>query len=85
MSWSVSSSGTPDLVSEKLAEDFAYPLAQPPAGISDDGERETVRLVKGLIDQVLGTFGEDQNVMVVASGHMANRYQFVNLKIEPIS
>jgi hypothetical protein len=53
MSWSVSASGTPAEVRGHLSEQFKGPLAEKPAGLSDNGERETVKLVHEVIEQVL--------------------------------
>ena len=69
MSWSVSSSGTPEAVTAGLADQFKYPL-DPDAGLPDAGEKETVRLVKALIEQCLGTFDPAKEVRVSAFGHM---------------
>jgi hypothetical protein len=68
MSWSVSSSGTPAEVRGQLSEQFKWPLAEKPAGLTDDGERETVQKVHELIEQVLSTFADDQKLNVSAYG-----------------
>ena len=89
MSWGVSASGTPAEVRGQLSEQFKCPLAEKPAGISDDGERETVQRVHETIEQVLTTFDPESTVAVVASGHMgfrnhntkAGAYQNVNFAI----
>ena len=93
MSWSVSASGTPAEVRGQLSQQFKWPLAEKPAGLSDDGERETVRLLSEMIEQCLSTFGPERKVSVSASGHMgfsdwdtkADGYQSVNLSIFPQS
>jgi hypothetical protein len=91
MSWSVSASGTPAEVRGRLSEQFKGPLAEKPAGLNDDGERETVRLIAETIEQCLGTFDPQKTVSVSASGHMgsegyttkAGAYQNVSLSITP--
>lgn len=70
MSWSINASGKVDDVVESIVEQFAMPLAEPPAGLTDEGERETVKMVSDLVDQCLGTFGKDRLVRVSASGHL---------------
>lgn len=70
MSWSVSVSGKIADVRGRLSEQFKGPLAEKPAGLADDGERETVRLVSETIDQCLGTFDSERSVSVTANGHM---------------
>ena len=70
MSWSISASGKVDDVVELIAGQFAAPLAEPPGGLTDEGERETVKMVSDLVDQCLGTFGKDRLVRVSANGHM---------------
>jgi hypothetical protein len=70
MSWSVSASGTPAEVRGLLSEQFKYPLAEKPAGLNDDGERETVQKVHELLEQVLITFADDQKLTVSAYGHI---------------
>ena len=89
MSWSVNASGTPSEVRGTLSEQFKAPLADKPAGLSNDGERQSVQLVHELIEQVLSTFDPEIKVGVSASGHMgfgnwetkAGAYQYVNLSI----
>jgi hypothetical protein len=89
MSWSVSASGTPAEVRGQLSEQFKGPLAEKPAGLSDDGERQTVQQTHELIEQVLSTFDPAHSVTVAASGHMgfgnwdtkSGAYQSVNLTI----
>jgi hypothetical protein len=91
MSWSVSYSGTPEAVRGALSEQFKGPLAEKPAGLSDDGERQTVQLVHELLEQILSTFSADKGVTVSASGHMgfddwsnkSGSYQYVSIKIQP--
>lgn len=93
MSWSVSASGTPSEVRGQLSEQFKGPLAEKPAGLSDDGERETVQRIAETIEQCLGTFGPENNVSVSANGHMGfadwdkktGGYQTVNISIIPKS
>ena len=89
MSWSVSASGKPAEVKAALETQFAYPLADGQSGLSDEGEKETVRRIKSAIEQTLDTFGADRDVTVCANGYMgyavwdtkANPYQHVNLSI----
>jgi hypothetical protein len=89
MSWSVNATGTPAEVRGQISEQFKGPLAEKPAGLADDGERETVKRVHETIEQVLSTYGADNKVSVSASGHMgftdcntkAGAYQNVNLTI----
>ncbi len=89
MSWSVSAKGIPQQVQEQLNAQFTYPLAPKPAGLVDDGERETVGRMASLIKQVLTTFDPKTEVTVSANGHMAvgnietgeGRRQEVNLFI----
>ncbi len=91
MSWSVNGSGTPAEVRGQLSEQFKGPLAEKPAGLSDDGERETVHRIHETIEQVLATFDPEKTVTVSASGHMGFRnwdtkegpYQNVSLSIGP--
>jgi hypothetical protein len=91
MSWSVSASGTPSEVRGRLSEQFKGPLAEKPAGLSDDGERETVQRIAETIEQCLGTFGPENQVSVSANGHMGfadwdkktGGYQTVNISITP--
>ena len=91
MSWSVNATGTPAEVRGQLSEQFKGPLAEKPAGLSDDGERETVRRIHETIEQVLATFGPDKKVSVSANGSMGfenwetttGAYQNVNLTIKP--
>jgi len=90
MSWSVSASGKIEDVKVELDRQFSYPLSDAPAGLADEGEKETVRLVHGTIVQCLDTFDPDGSVVVSANGHMgfsdwntkAGAYQNVNLTIQ---
>ena len=90
MSWSVSASGKVEDVVEDLAKQFSMPLAEPPAGLADEGERETVKLVSDVVEQCLGTFSPERLVKVSASGHLGynnhetkdSAYQEVHLSIE---
>jgi hypothetical protein len=70
MSWSVSANGTPAEVRGQLSEQFKGPLAEKPAGLDDDGERETVRLIAEMIEQCLGTFAAEKTVSVSANGYI---------------
>ena len=70
MSWSVSGSGTPAEVRGQLSEQFKGPLAEKPAGLSDDGERVTVQQVSDLLEQILSTFDPANEVSISAYGHM---------------
>lgn len=89
MSWSVSASGTPAEVRGQLSEQFKGPLAEKPAGLSDDGERETVQKIQELIEQITTTFDPEKSLSVSAYGHMgfadwetkAGCYQQVSLTI----
>ena len=89
MSWSVNASGKVEDVVEDLAKQFSMPLAEPPAGLADEGERETVKLVSDVVEQCLGTFAADRLVKVSANGHMGyndwdkrdGAYQEVSLSI----
>ena len=91
MSWSVSASGTPSEVRGRLSEQFKGPLADKPAGLSDDGERETVQRIAEMVEQCLGTFDTEKQVAVSASGHMGfsdwekktGGCQSVNISITP--
>jgi hypothetical protein len=92
MSWSVSASGTPSEVRGQLSEQFKGPLAAKPAGLSDDGERQSVRQVADLLEQISTTFDPEGRLNVSASGHMGfadwdkktGGYQSVNLTITPL-
>lgn len=70
MSWSVSGTGAPAEVRDQLSAQFKGPLADKPAGLDDEGERETVQKVLELLDQVLSTFDPSKTVQVSAYGHM---------------
>ncbi len=91
MSWSVSASGTHSEGRWRLSEQFKGPLAEKPAGLFDDGERETVQRIAETIEQCLGTFGPENKVSVSANGHMGfadwdkktGGYQTVNISITP--
>lgn len=92
MSWSASATGTPAEVRGLLSGQFKCPLADKPSGLSDDGERETVKRVHETIEQVLATFGPEKKVSVSANGHMgfenwdtkAGAYQNVSLTINVV-
>jgi hypothetical protein len=71
MSWSVNAKGKPADVKAELARQFSGPLADKPAGLSDDGERETVRRVSETIAQCLETFDPEHAVTVAAHGSMS--------------
>lgn len=89
MSWSVSASGTPAEVRGQLSEQFKGPLAEKPAGLSDDGERDTVQKVHELLEQVTTTYDQEKHLSVSAFGHMgfadweskAGAYQNVSISI----
>lgn len=91
MSWSVSAKGTVADVEADLDRQFSYPLAEPPAGLSDEGERETVRRFRETIAQCLETFDPKKLVSVSANGHMSfdnwdtktGASQTVNVSIQP--
>jgi hypothetical protein len=91
MSWSVSASGTPSEVRGHLSVQFKVWLADKPAGLHDDGERETVQRIAETIEQCLGTFGPENQVSISANGHMGfadwdkktGGYQTVNITITP--
>jgi hypothetical protein len=91
MSWSVQASGKPDDVGAELEKQFVHPLADPPAGIDDDGERETVRKVKDTIMQCVSTFDPEVKVAVRAYGHISfsdytaktGSRQTVHVEIDP--
>lgn len=92
MSWSVNATGTPSEVRGQLSEQFKGPLAEKPAGLSDDGERETVKRVHEMIEQILATVGPESNMSVSARGHIGfsdwdkktGAYQSVNLTVTPL-
>jgi len=89
MSWSVSASGTIPEVRGKLSEQFNMPLADKPAGLADDEERETVRRTHELIEQILATYDQGKKVSISACGSMgfanwdlkSGAYQNVNLSV----
>ena len=89
MSWSVNASGKPTEVRGQLSEQFKGPLAEKPAGLSDDGERESVKQVSDLLEQVSSTFDPEGHLTVLASGHMGfadwdkktGCYQIVNITV----
>jgi 1-aminocyclopropane-1-carboxylate deaminase/D-cysteine desulfhydrase-like pyridoxal-dependent ACC family enzyme len=91
MSWSVTASGKIAEVKAELDRQFQFPLAKPPAGLSDEGERQTVRLISEMIAQCLDTFDPDKTVAVTANGHMdfqnwgrkAGACQTVSVAINP--
>lgn len=86
MSWSLGSVTTAKQAREQIANQVAH------VSLSDASELETVRLVGALIDQALGTFGENRLVRVAASGSMGYRdyqaktepYQNFSVQVEPI-
>ena len=97
MSWGIKEVGNIADLKLKLAKAFsgpatptsaAGPLADPPAGLTDDGERATVQGVSDVIGQCLSTFDPLKVVLVTASGHLGRdqkggAYQSVNLSIQP--
>ena len=91
MSWSVNGSGTPAEVRGQLSEQFKYPLAESPAGLNDEGEKQTVQQVFDLCEQILSTFDPERKVAISASGHMGfsdwenkkGAYQFVSITVTP--
>jgi len=91
MSWSVNASGKIADARGQLNEQFKGPLADKPAGLADDGERQTVRMIQESIDQCLSTFGPEKTVHVSAFGHMGfgnwdtkeGGYQEVTVSIKP--
>lgn len=89
MSWSVTVVAKNNADAKlKLAKAFSIPLADAPAGLENDGERETVKQIAAVIDQCLGTFDPLKAVAVSASGHLSRdakggAYQEVNLSIQP--
>lgn len=91
MSWSVNGSGTPAEVRGQLSEQFKYPLAEIPSGLSDDGERQTVQQVFDLLEQILTTFSPENQLAISANGHMgfadwatkAGCYQSVSIAVTP--
>lgn len=93
MSWSVSASGNVSEVRGSLNEQFKGPLAEKPAGLSDDGERRTVEMLRDSIEQCLSTFDPANAVTVSAYGHMgfsdwttkAGAHQSVSVTISLVS
>jgi hypothetical protein len=93
MSWSVNASGTIAKVMAELKVQFSHPLAEAPAGLTDKGEKETVRRISETIAQALETFDSAKTVSVSAHGHMgfanyetkAGAYQEVTISITPTS
>jgi hypothetical protein len=93
MSWSVNASGKPAEVRGQLSEQFKYPLAEAPAGLSDEGERVTVQQVSDLLEQILSTFDPEKEVSISANGHMGfadwdaktGCYQNVTINVAPKS
>ena len=90
MSWSVNASGVASEVRGQLSEQFKGPLAGKPAGLSDDGERETVQKVSELLEQITTTFDPERRIFVTANGHMGfvdwdkktGCYQEMNIQIK---
>ena len=93
MSWGVIASGKPAEVKAALDEQFKFPLADKPTGLSHDGERETVLRIREAIRQILDTCGPETAVNVAAHGHIvfpdwesrAATYQEVSLNISPVT
>ena len=91
MSWSVSASGKPEETRMEISRQISPSLVPAPAGLEDEGERKTVRLVYEMIEQCLGTFDPEKQVAVSASGHMGfddytkktGKVQTVNISIQP--
>lgn len=91
MSWIVSASGKPEETRMEISRQISPCLVPAPAGLEDEGERKTVRLVYEMIEQCLGTFDPEQSVTVTANGHMAfgdyanktGKAQTVNISIQP--
>lgn len=91
MSWSVGAIGTPAEVRGSLSEQFKHPLDEPPAGLSDAGERQTVQQVFDLCEQILSTFDPAGLIEISASGHMGfadwdkktGCYQSVSVTVTP--
>lgn len=90
MSWGVHANGKPEEARMELSKLFSAPLAPAPAGLADEGERKTVRLISEMIEQCLGTFDPEKKVSVDANGHMGfqnydkktGAYQNVNISIK---
>jgi len=82
MSWSVRAIGNVAEVRGCLDEQFKGPLA----GLSDDGERRTVEMLRDCIDQCLTTFDPAQVVAVSTYGHMSCSVwdQSLTVSIHPV-
>ncbi len=93
MSWSVSTSGKIADVQAELDRQFAWALADAPAGLQNGDEKETVRQVVNTIAQVLRTFDPEKSVTVSAGGHIsfddystcAGAVQTVSVSIKPVA
>ncbi len=93
MSWSVTATGTIDQVIVELDRQFVYPLAAAPGGLSDPGEKETVRLIRDTIWRTLKIFDPAKHVAVAAYGHISfddyetktGASQTVSLTIQPVA
>jgi nucleoid DNA-binding protein len=91
MSWSVNAKGRVSEVKVELLKEFIYPLAAPPGGLTDEGERETVKLISEMLQQCLNSMDEGRQVQIIASGHFscdnqetrAGAYQSIEIKINP--
>lgn len=89
MSWSAYASGKPAEVRGQLSEQFKGPLAEKPAGLFDDGERQTVQLIANLLEQISATIDPKGTMDVKAFGHMGSFgnedrsgcYQSVNIVV----
>jgi hypothetical protein len=90
MSWSAYASGKPSEVRGQLSEQFKAPLAEKPAGLFDEGERQTVRLIADLLEQISTTIDSEGTMDVKAFGHMGSMgnedrsgcYQVVNIVVD---
>ena len=84
---------TPSEVRGQLSEQFKGHLAEKPAGLSDDGERETVQKVAELLEQISTTFDPEGQFTVSAHGSMGFKdwakktgcHQSVNIAVAPKS
>ncbi len=100
MSWGISANGNIEDVRAELKRQITTgPLADKPAGLSDDSERDTVIGIGAVINQILDTYTPAEGVAtgsavsVSANGHMGyanwdlktGAYQVVALKIDPVS
>ena len=91
MSWSVSAVGTAAEVRGQLSEQFKGPLAEHPAGLYDDRERETAGKISELLEQILSVFDPASRVSISANGHLGfsdwdaktGAYQSVNITVTP--